>query len=68
MSGPVVEAPTQKVTDAVSDNTNFNTEQTAADTRHTELLCKLDELNNNLSKLVTYFALITGQTISKDDK
>lgn len=64
----LIDIPTKKMTDAISDNTNFNTEQTAADVRHTELLCKLDELNNNLIKLVTYFVLITGQSISKDDK
>jgi hypothetical protein len=67
MSTTVINVPSKDIQDDITNDTNFNTEQEQADIRHTELLCKLDELNDNLKILVTYFALITEQKISKDD-
>lgn len=64
MSDSIINAPSTSTT---SDNTNFTTEQTNEDIRHKELLCKLDDLNDNLKILVAYFDIIMGQTITKDD-
>ncbi len=63
----VINVPSKSTTDAIEDNTNFNTEQENADKRHQEVMCKLDDINNNLKVIAAYFSLIMDQTITKDD-
>ncbi len=63
----IINVPNKQIQEEIVNSNNFTEEQTAEDLRQTELLCKLDDINNNLKILVTYFALITNQSISKDD-
>jgi hypothetical protein len=67
MTTNITNVPDDTVVDAVQDNANFNTEQANIDKRFEELMCKLEDLNGNLKILVTYFAVILDQEITKDD-